>query len=68
MATYKDIQDRVRKTHGWVPKTCWIAHCKELKRLPVGQAHNRQDSRRKVPCPVGKRAAIFEAFHYFRMI
>ena len=41
MATYKEIQDRVWEMHGWVPQTCWIAHCKELKGLPLGRAHNR---------------------------
>ena len=31
MATYKEIQSRVGLTHGWVPRTCWIAHCRELE-------------------------------------
>ena len=32
--TYEKIAKRVKATHGWVPKTCWIAHCRELKGLP----------------------------------
>ena len=29
MATYKQIEDWVKGNHGFVPKTCWIAHVKE---------------------------------------
>ena len=67
MATYKEIQNRVRLTHGWVPQTCWIAHCKELEGLPLGRAHNRDGERQK-PCPVDKRPPILEAFRHFGMI
>lgn len=28
MATYKEIQDHVRHTRNFVPKTCWIADIK----------------------------------------
>lgn len=41
-ATYKEIQNWVRQNHGFLPKTCWIAHCKELYGLPVSNAPNRQ--------------------------
>lgn len=67
MATYRQIQERVRERHGWVPQTCWIANCKELKGLPLGRAHNRDGARQK-PCPVEKRPAIYEAFGHFGMI
>ena len=67
MATYKQIQALVRRKQGWVPQTCWIAHCKELKGLPLGRAHNRNGQRQK-PCPESKRGAIIEAFHYFGML
>lgn len=30
MATYKEIQKYVKDIHGFVPKTCWIAHMKEV--------------------------------------
>ena len=59
MATYKDIQNRVKKTYGWIPKTCWIAHCKEIKGLPLRQAHNRNNSARAVPCPMDKARRYF---------
>ena len=67
MAIYEQIQRRVRCRHGWVPQTCSIAHCKELKGLPLRPAHNRDGARDK-PCPVDKRPAIFEAFNHFGMI
>ena len=67
MATYEQIQKRVKGKHGWAPETCWIAHCKELKGLPVRRAHNGVGAREK-PCPADKRPAIFEAFSHFGMI
>ena len=67
MATYKQIQALVRRKQGWMPKTCWIAHCKELKGLALGHAHNR-DGARQEPCPDSKRDAIYEAFHHFGML
>ena len=67
MATYRELQDWVREECGWVPQTCWIAHCKELQGLPVGRAHNRAGPRKK-PCPPDKRPAIFEAFRHFGVI
>ena len=58
MATYQQLVDRIKITHGWVSKTCWIAHCKELAGLPVPTAPNRIGSTRQVPCPPEKREAI----------
>lgn len=68
MATYKEIQDWIRDQYGWKPKTCWIAHCKELKGLPVRPAPNRLGSAREVPCPVNKRPPIYDAFRHFGML
>ncbi len=68
MPTYEQIQAWVKNKHGFVPKTCWIAHCKELNNLPLGRAPNRQGSSRVEPCPPGKRLAIEEAFRQFGMI
>lgn len=68
MATYKEIAKWVKKHHGVVPKTCWIAHCKELKGLPVTRAPNRNSDRREVPCPKTKQKPIFDAFCHFGMI
>lgn len=66
MATYKEIQKWVQKKYGWQPKTCWIAHCKELKGLPTGSAWNRNGPG-KNPCPQEKQEPIFCAFRHFKM-
>ena len=67
MATYAELQGWIRERHGWTPKTCWIAHCKELAGLPSRDAPNRQGAERKVPCPPGKRPPTFDAFRRFGM-
>lgn len=67
MATYAKIQAWVKKEYGWKPKTCWIAHCKELKGLKLKKAPNRRGAR-KHPCPENKREPIFAAFREFGMI
>ena len=51
MATYNKIQRWVKNNYGFVPKTCWIAQCKELYGLPVRRAPNRFRDDREVPCP-----------------
>ena len=57
--TYREIQDCVRRTFGFTPKTCWIAHVKERNGIAVRRAANRRDPNlRKVPCPPDKREAI----------
>ena len=69
MATYKQIEEYVRKNYGFRPKTCWIAYMKELCGLPVKVAHNRySESERTNPCPIDKQEAIREAFKYFYML
>ncbi len=69
MATYKQIQDYVMGTHNRTVKTCWIAHCKELKGLRVKRAHNREGDARQVPCENEEmREAMFAAFHHFGML
>ena len=35
MATYEEIQDYIKQKYGFTPKTCWIAHVKEICGLPV---------------------------------
>jgi hypothetical protein len=68
MATYRQIQDWVRASHGFMPKPCWIAHCKELEGLPVKVSHRRHSAGfRQVPCPPEKRNAIRAAFEHFGM-
>ena len=69
MATYKEIQGYVKETYGFLPKTCWIAHMKELCGIPVINAPNRiSPSHREKPCPPEKMPYIKEAFRYFGMI
>lgn len=58
MATYREVQSWVRERYGFVPKTCWIAHCKELNGLGTRPAPNRTYESRKHPCPPDKRPAI----------
>jgi hypothetical protein len=62
MPTYEAIQNEVRITNGFVPKTCWIAHVFELPGKKLRLAPNRIDPIvRKHPCPAGKQPAIIEA-------
>ncbi len=64
---YKQIYHWIRLNYGWVPKPCWITHCKELAGIQVGRAWNRQGDERKHPCPPEKREFIFAAFKHFGM-
>ena len=66
MATYKQIQGWVQREHGFQPKTCWIAHCKELKGLPLRAACNRRGGRQE-RCPKEKQPMVFSALRHFRM-
>ena len=68
MASYQQIQEWVKANYGWQPKTCWIAHCKEIHGLPLREAPNRQGVGRIVPCPPNKLPAIEAAFRKFGMI
>lgn len=69
MATYRQIQDYVRRHAGCGLKTCWIAHVKDDHGLTGRVAWNRGcDGERRHPCPAGKRAVIEAALRYFRMI
>jgi hypothetical protein len=69
IATYKGIQVWVKDKFGFVPKTCWIAHLKELLGLPKRVAPNRMrvDSRSN-PCPEHRKAALIAAFIHFDII
>ena len=68
MATYQEIQTYVKQIYGFEPKTCWIAHVKELSSLPVRRAWNSEGKERKVPCPTKKVEIIQEAFKHFKMM
>jgi hypothetical protein len=69
MTTYKDIQRYVKSNFGYVPKSCWIAHMKEVCGLKPRKAYNRYDSgQRTNPCPKNKQQDIIDAFKHFGMI
>ena len=69
MATYKEIQSYVKTNYGFVPKSCWIAHMKEICKLPVKISPNRYSTdKRENPCPPEKMEAIKVAFLHFNMI
>lgn len=69
MAIYKEIQGYVKEKHGFVPKTCWIAHMKEVCNIPVKVAPNRISvSNREKTCPIEKQELIKEAFKHFEMM
>ena len=69
MATYKEIQSYVKEKYGFLPKTCWIAHTKEVCGIPVKNSPNRiSPDNRKKPCPPEKMEYIKDAFAYFGMI
>lgn len=69
MATYKEIQAYVKEKYGFLPKTCWIAHMKEVCGIPVKNAPNRisPDNREK-PCTPEKMEYIKDVFTHFDMI
>ena len=68
MATHLDIQTYVAKKYGWTPKSCWIAHVKEISGIIVDPAPNRKGKERANPCPLSKLPAIQEALRNYRMI
>lgn len=69
MATYKEIQEYVKLNFGYTPKTCWIAHTKEICGLSPKVANNRNNVNvRLFPCPENKQEEIKKAFKYFGMI
>jgi hypothetical protein len=68
MATYKQIQDWVKQRYGFIPKTCWIAHVKDMSGLPMRKAPNRQGVERVEPSPPGKVEPIMSALRHFGII
>ncbi|WP_341876553.1 hypothetical protein [Defluviitalea saccharophila] len=69
MATYKEIQEYVKANFGFTPKTCWIAHSKEVYGLSPKVANNRNDmNKREYPCPAEKQEDIRKAFKHFGML
>lgn len=69
MATYKEIQEYIKVNFGYTPKTCWIAHSKEVYGLSPKVANNRNDiNKREFPCPAEKLEDIRQAFLHFEML
>jgi hypothetical protein len=69
MATYEQIQQRIRQTEGYVVKTCWIADVKAAHGLTTRIAPNRLNAqKRKHPCPPEKRSVIERALRHFGMM
>lgn len=66
--TYYALSAWLVVNHGFAPKPCWIAHCKELNGIPVRRVWNRAGDERQVPCPPGKRQAIEDAFRHFGLL
>ncbi len=69
VATYKQIQERVKAKDGFVPKTCWIAHVMADHGLTTRVATNRISPKsREHPCPADKRLAIEATLRHFGMV
>ncbi len=68
MPTYKQIQKYVERNRGFKPKSCWIAHVKEISGLAVKPAWNRNPAERKEPCPPEKVESIQKALRHFGMV
>jgi len=59
MSIYRETQNLVKQTFGFVPKTCWIAHAKEQRGDYMRAAPNRLDpTKRKHACPPDRLPAI----------
>jgi hypothetical protein len=65
MATNTEIQKFVQRHHGFIPKTGWIAHVKEIHGIPTLRARR---GRAIEPCPAEKREAIEEALRHFGVL
>jgi hypothetical protein len=66
MATYKKIQEWVRETHGFTPKTCHIADVKAEFNPSQRKAVNRINGEiRQYPCPPHEKPAIVAALEHF---
>jgi len=67
MATYAEIQNFVKKKYDYTPKSCWIAHAKELSGIPVKKSP-RRTGKRVYPFPRNKLKHIQKAFHHYVMM
>jgi hypothetical protein len=69
MATDTEIKKFVQQHHGFIQKTGWIAHVKEVHGVPTvrGAKRARRDGSIE-PCPPEKRESIEEALRHFGVI
>ena len=65
MATYKEIQEYVKKEHNVSVKTCHIAFVKRAKCIPM---RTNRTKAYKYPCPAKYFPYIEEALKHFSMI
>ncbi|RLB36256.1 MAG: hypothetical protein DRH12_16100 [Deltaproteobacteria bacterium] len=69
MATYRQIQDYIKRKYGCTVKTCWIAHVKDLNGLNPRVVPNRISlPTLKYPCPDDNKLMIEEALRYFGVL
>jgi hypothetical protein len=71
MATYKDIQAKIKECHpnSKTVRTCWIAHVKEMNGLKPRVAPNRiNPMERSDPCPNHMRSLIEDSMRLLGMI
>jgi hypothetical protein len=69
MATDVEIQKFVQRHHGFIPKTGWIVHVKEVHGIATLRGAKRARRDRDIePCPPEKREAIEEALRHFGVI
>jgi hypothetical protein len=69
MVTYKEIQQIVKEEHGFIPKSCWIAHILFDHGLTKRQSSNRIDPNiRKYPCPENKRLQIEQVMKRLKIL
>lgn len=69
LATYKQIQEHIKKEYGYSAKSCWIAHMKDICGLKPKMSSRRHSPNSRVhPCPESKQNDIRETFKYFNMI
>ncbi len=69
MATYKEIQEEVKRLSAYKPRTCWIADVSSDHGNTQRQAPNPiNPNSRKHPCPPKKRPEIEKVLRLFGMV
>jgi len=68
MGVYGRVQKNVKRHDGFVPKSGWIAHMKQICGLPVKKAWNRAGKGRLAPCPADRQQVILDFFKRLELI